>query len=101
MPVGPGIKNHVPHLDADCKAEVALFQFRNRPFYPRLNHRRGLGNGAIIVPLRPSPGLVRASACPRRKGESHCDWVDLPRWHMTPIEIVGGIFGLFAIGLIV
>src|ERR1700758_236567 len=25
----------------------------------------------------------------------------LPRWLMTPIEIVGGLFGLFAIGLIV
>src|ERR1700758_4595666 len=25
----------------------------------------------------------------------------LPRWLMTPIEIVGGLFGLFAVGLIV
>ena len=27
--------------------------------------------------------------------------LDLPRWHMTPIEIVGGLFGIFAVGLIV
>src|SRR5581483_1369775 len=25
----------------------------------------------------------------------------LPRWLMTPIEIVGGLFGLFAVGLII
>src|SRR5579863_10015981 len=32
---------------------------------------------------------------------AECRWVDLPRWLMTPIEIVGGLFGLFAVGLIV
>lgn len=39
-------------------------------------HRRGVANGAIIVPLRPSPGLDAGCACPHQKVESRCGWVD-------------------------
>jgi uncharacterized membrane protein YraQ (UPF0718 family) len=44
---------------------------------------------------------MRGSAClgPSRKAVALRS--NLPRWHMTPIEIVGGIFAIFAIGLIV
>src|ERR1700756_5176526 len=56
-PSRPGDRNHLYDLDADCKGEVALFQFCNRLFQQGLNHRRGLAIRAIIVPLRPSPGL--------------------------------------------
>ena len=53
------------------------------------------------MPLGPSPGVVTGFCVPlHHQVESHC-WVTLPRWLMTPIEIVGGLFGLFAIGLIV
>jgi hypothetical protein len=58
----------------------------------------GVANGAIIVPLRPSPspaGLAHLHQDVERLTDLH------PRWLMTPIEIVGGLFGLFAVGLIV
>jgi len=53
------------------------------------------------VPLGPSPGLgsgvLRA---PTTKWKAAVGSTQ-PRWLMTPIEIVGGLFGLFAVGLIV
>jgi multisubunit Na+/H+ antiporter MnhB subunit len=52
------------------------------------------------VPIEPSPGLCGVSAL-RPPRETGAFGLTLLRWLMTPIEIVGGIFGLFAVGLIV
>jgi hypothetical protein len=100
-PSRPGISNHLYDLDADCKGEVALFQFCNKLFQQGLNRRRGLAIRAIIVPLRPSPGLVWGPRAPISRWKAAVVGSTLPRWLMTPIEIVGGLFGLFAVGLIV
>jgi len=58
-----------------------------------------LANRAIIVPLRPSPDAGFAN--PAQEWKPLHLGLTLPRWLMTPVEIVGGIFGLFAVGLIV
>src|SRR5215467_11515165 len=51
----------------------------------------GTGCGVLRAPAT----KWKAAALFEPRGSS------LPRWLMTPIEIVGGLFGLFAIGLIV
>jgi hypothetical protein len=42
-----------------------------------------------------------SSGVPRRSGGEPSGRAGVPRWLMSLIEIVGGIFGLFAVGLIV
>jgi hypothetical protein len=60
--------------------------------------KRGYNRGV----KRPSPELDAGFCVPHHEVECRWVWVwNLPRWLMTPIELVAGVFGLFAIGLIV
>jgi hypothetical protein len=61
--------------------------------------RPGLANGAIIVSFTSLPRDWFGILPPTAKWNG-CSW-KLPRWRMTPIEIVGALFGVFAVCLII
>jgi multisubunit Na+/H+ antiporter MnhB subunit len=58
-------------------------------------------NRAIICADRAFPGDCAGLLRFAQPGKIGASGLTLLRWLMTPIEIVGGIFGLFAVGLIV
>ena len=58
-------------------------------------------NRAIICADRAFPGDCAGFLRSAHPVETGAFGLTLLRWLMTPIEIVGGIFGLFAVGLIV
>src|SRR4029077_16488019 len=53
-----------------------------------------------MTAIGPSPGMGAGFDVPPSRSGMPLSG-QLPRWLMTPIEIVGGLFGLFAVGLIV
>jgi hypothetical protein len=59
--------NHLSHFDADYKGKVALFRFRNKPASRGMKSSPGLAIRAIIMALRPSPGLDGGSRALARK----------------------------------
>src|SRR6476469_8618574 len=88
-------------LDAKRMASVAR---KNVPFcIPELADYslRSLPNSAIICAVRAFPRDCVDFLRDWPSQGNHCLGLALLRWLMTPIEIVGGIFGLFAVGLIV
>jgi hypothetical protein len=87
-------------FDAVAKAKGAhpfLYSFRKTADFLL----RGVANGAIIISFRASPGLGAALPASAQRMEAALPGWNLTRWLMTPIEVVGGIFGIFAIGLVV
>jgi multisubunit Na+/H+ antiporter MnhB subunit len=62
----------------------------------------GACQGGYNRPVKAFPGLVAGFLlAPTTKWKATALGSIQPRWLMTPIEIVGGLFGLFAVGLIV
>ena len=83
-------------MDAGLGLFVAQFEVRFRIPELWINSLSSRANRAIICAVRAFPGF-----CGPRSPREMLRGLTLLRWLMTPIEIVGGIFGLFAVGLIV
>jgi len=77
-----------------------MFRFRNSLWITAFIRHPGIANRAIMAPIGPSPGLDAGFDVSRPQSGKPLSG-QFPRWLMTPIEIVGGLFGLFAVGLIV
>jgi multisubunit Na+/H+ antiporter MnhB subunit len=59
----------------------------------------GIENGDIIMRQGPPEWDANCVCAFTREMPERLRW-NLPRWHMSLIEMVGGLFGIFAIGLV-